>query len=186
MSVTSPSVQKMVRSSATSEQMKTAAHAIPWHIALVLFLLPVTASLSRWASFSPGAGYYPYFYRLIIAVLGLGALAASLRGAKHDLPQALSAILIVSFTVWYLFIRPPAADFSEALQTNVGLLIQLVALFSTIWFVRADPRRLYYFRTGIVVALAIQLVIGVWEVVTLQHLPTLIGESWPFTRLDIP
>lgn len=185
MSITSLPAREITTASA-GDADTSAPNSLPWHVTVVLFLLPVTASLSRWASFSPGAGYYPYFYRLLIAILGLGALAASLRGTKHDLPHALSALLIASFAVWFLFIRPPAAEPSEALQTNVGLFIQTVALFTTVWFLRADTRRLYYFRAGIVTALALQLFIGVWEVTTLKHLPTLIGEPWPFTRFDIP
>lgn len=185
MSITSLSVQRTSDAVGAASE-KIAARAVPWYIALTLFLLPITASLSRWASFSPGAGYYPYFYRIFIAIIGLGSLAASLRGSKHDLPHTLSAVLVVALVVWYLFIRPPALDSSAAIQSNVGLFIQTVALFATIWFLQADVLRMYYFRIGIVVSLIIQLIIGAWEVTTGDHLPTLNGEVWLFSDFFIP
>lgn len=154
---------------------------------LTLFFLPVAAGLSRWAYFPPGEERAFYLYRILLVIISLGALIALLNGARITFAHTLTGITIFMLLLWIVFFKPPVSlDPEVSFQKTYGLLIQLIALYSTIWILRGNQRRLNIFASGMVASLVIQTIIGLWEVKTHNHLPLLIGEPWLHSDTGLP
>lgn len=155
--------------------------------ALLLFLLPVAAGLSRWAYFPPGEERAFYLYRILLIIISIGAFVALFRGVRITYLHTLSGVTIFMLILWIIFFKPPVSlDPDVSFQRTYGLLIQLIALYSTIWVLKGSQKRLNIFATGMVVSLIIQTIIGLWEVRTHNHLQLLIGEPWPRSDLGAP
>ncbi len=171
----------------TSASVSRRQHSsLSWLTKLTLLAIPLLASMSRWASISPGAPNSPYFYRLLIPALVLGAVASIIRGYRPYGGEwiLISALLLTA--LWGMELIYEGAYGEGGVAKYLSLLFQIAAAIVIIWVLRADHERLMWFRYGLLLSLLMQVLIGAWEVTTSQHLNDLVGQEWLFSFRDVP
>lgn len=154
---------------------------------LTIFTLPIAAAFSRWAYISPGQEQSPYLYRVMVLILFLLAALAMVKGRKQHLAQVAMIVLALLIVAWYLFFKPfDIPDPGLTTTRTGGLLIQIGAVFGTLWLLRGSLVRITIFAKGIAVSAVIMVGIALWEVITGNHLPLLVGQPWLINDLHLP
>lgn len=148
-----------------------------------LVAVPVLAAAGPFASFIPGASGFPYFYRILWALLALMAIPLAItREVRSRLVARLFTLLLVWWAIWapitLRWTPQQSVGRTEVLASVASLLGAWVVLIVT----KGSSRSLRYLRLGFVVALVMNVLVVLWEFITGEHLPDVTGvQDWFFS-----
>lgn len=148
-----------------------------------LMAVPALAAAGPFASLSPGASGFPYFYRILWALLAIVAIPLALtREVRGRLIPRLFTLLVVWWVIW------APITLRWTLNQNVGRTEVLASIASLIgaWVVlivtKGASRSLRYLRVGFVAAFLVNLSVVLWEFFTGDHLLSITGvQDWYFS-----
>ena len=158
----------------------------PLILALTLMAIPLGAALGPWLGLNPGASGQIYFMRAVVLAAAPFALLSLLHG-WGKIPASviwwfLTALALLGWGYLSLDWTP---DTSRGLLDLSSILIAMISVFVILGLTRGISTRIQYLRWGFFLALLATGAVGLWEIVTGNHLVAAAADDYIFAASTI-
>ena len=148
-----------------------------------LVAIPALAAAGPYASLRPGSAGFPYLYRVLWVLLAMVAVPLFFtRQVRTRLLPRLFTLFVAWWAIWtpITLLWSPAGDVGQTqiLASTASLVGAWVVLITT----RGTARSLHLLRLGFVIAVAMNVVVVLWEWFGGEHLVVIAGiQEWYYS-----
>ncbi|WP_374929105.1 O-antigen ligase family protein [Kytococcus sedentarius] len=158
----------------------------PLVLALTLMAMPLGAALGPWLGLNPGASGQIYFMRAVVLAAAPFALLSLLNGwGKVPASVIWWFLTALALLGWGYLSLDWTPDTSRGLLDLSSILIAMISVFVILSLTRGISTRIQYLRWGFFLALLATGAVGLWEIVTGNHLVAAASDDYIFAASTV-